>query len=238
MEKALTGKNVALILAAGKGARLGTEKEKAFVPLLGKPLLAWTLSVFTSFPSIHEIVLVVPPGREETCRNEVLSPHGFEKARMVVGGAERQDSLQNGFAAIDEPCNLVVIHDGVRPFLDHGSLRKALDAAEEHGASVVAVPLKDTIKIGDERGMVQTTLDRSRLWSVQTPQTYRYDILRQALAEARKMHVHGTDDASLVERMGKPVKIVTGSYENIKITTPEDMLLGEMLLQRRLRTTK
>jgi len=230
----MTGKNVALILAAGKGVRLGTTKGKAFLPLAGKPLLAWTLSVFASFPNIHQIIIVVPPGRKETCWKEVLSPYGFEQARMVVGGAERQDSLQNGFAEIDEPCNLVIIHDGVRPFLDHEILRKSLEAAEKYGASVVAVPVKDTIKIGDERGMVHMTLDRSRLWSVQTPQTYKYDILRLALAEAKTMNVHGTDDASLVERIGKPVKIVAGSYENIKITTPEDMLLGEMLVQRRL----
>ena len=238
MGKAMTGKNVALILAAGKGVRLGKGKEKAFLPLLGKPLLAWTLSVFASFSGIHEIIIVVPPGRKENCRNEVLSPYGFEKARIVIGGAERQDSLQNGFAEIEEPCNLVVVHDGARPFLDHEVLRKALDAAEKDGASVVAVPVKDTIKIGDAGGMVQTTLDRSHLWSVQTPQTYKYDILKQALAEAQTMNSHGTDDASLVERIGKPVKIVTGSYENIKITTPEDLILGEMLLQRRLQATK
>jgi len=236
----MTEKNVALILAAGKGVRLGKgkEKEKAFLPLLGKPLLAWTLSVFASFPGIHEIIVVVPPGRKETCRKEVLSPYGFGKARIVVGGAERQDSLQNGFAEIAEPCNLVVVHDGARPFLDHEVLRKALDGAEKDGASVVAVPVKDTIKIGDARGMVQKTLDRSHLWSVQTPQTYKYDIIKRALAEAKTMDSHGTDDASLVESIGKPVKIVTGSYENIKITTPEDLILGEILLQRRLQKTK
>jgi 2-C-methyl-D-erythritol 4-phosphate cytidylyltransferase len=238
MGKAMTEKNVALILAAGKGVRLGKGKEKAFLPLLGKPLLAWTLSAFTSFPSIHEIIVVVPPGREEDCRKEVLSPYGIEKARIVVGGSERQDSLQNGFAEIEEPCDAVVVHDGARPFLDQEILRKALDAAREHGASVVAVPVKDTIKRGDARRMVETTLDRSHLWSVQTPQTYKYDILKRALAEAKKADARGTDDASLVERIGEPVKIVTGSYENIKITTPEDLVLGEMLLESRLRATK
>lgn len=200
--------------------------------------MAWTLSVFISFSRIHEIIVVVPPGREETCWKEVLSPYGFEKARVVAGGAERQNSLQNGFAKIEEPCNLVVVHDGARPFLDHGILSKALDAAEKHGAVVAAVPVKDTIKIGDTKGMVQTTLDRSRLWAVQTPQAYQYDILKQALAEAKTMHAYGTDDASLVERIGKPVKIITGSYENIKITTPEDLLLGELLLQKRLQAAK
>jgi 2-C-methyl-D-erythritol 4-phosphate cytidylyltransferase len=238
MGKAMTGNNVALILAAGKGTRLDKGKEKAFVPLLGKPLLAWTVSVFASFPHIHEIIVVVPPGRTVTCKNTVLSPYGFEKTRVVVGGAEREDSLRNGFAAIEEACHVVVVHDGARPFVDHEILRKGLDAAEKHGASVVAVPVKDTIKIGDATGMVQTTLDRVHLWSVQTPQSYRYDTLRRALAAANRGDARGTDDASLVERLGEPVKIVTGSYENIKITTPEDLLLGELLLRKRLQTKK
>ena len=233
----VVGKNVALILAAGKGVRMGGRR-KAFLPIGGKPLLAWTLSVFESFPRIQEIKVVVPPDQKERCWKEVLVPYNISKATMVSGGRERQDSLQNGFAKIDEPCHLVVIHDGARPFLDKETLAKSVDAAEENGASIVAVPVKDTIKIGDEERMVQETLERSHLWSVQTPQTYKYQIIKQALEKARKEKFYATDDSSLVEMIGKPVKIVSGSYENIKITTPEDLIFGELLLQRRMKKTE
>jgi 2-C-methyl-D-erythritol 4-phosphate cytidylyltransferase len=231
-------KNVALILAAGKGTRVGREKGKAFLPILEKPLLAWTLSVFESFPRIQEIIVVVPSDLKERCQQEILSPYNISKAKIVSGGTERQDSIQNGFAEIEEPCHLVVIHDGARPFLDREILEKALNSAEKDGASVVAVPIKDTIKVGDEKGMVQQTLDRSHLWSVQTPQAYKYDLIKQALKKARREKFYGTDDASLVERIGRPVRIVTGSYENIKITTPDDLVFGEVILRRRMKKNR
>lgn len=226
-------KNVAIILAAGKGTRVGGEKGKAFLPLLGRPLLAWALLVFESFSRIQEILVVVSPDKKEDCLKEVLLPYNISKAKIISGGAERQDSLWNGFSEIKEPCNLVVIHDGARPFLDQIILEKALDVAEKDGASVVAVPAKDTIKIRDEEGRVQKTLDRSILWAAQTPQTYQYQIIKEALEEARKSNFYSTDDSSLVERIGKPVRIVPGSYENIKITTPDDLIFGEMILRRR-----
>lgn len=226
-------KNVALILAAGKGTRMGQGKEKAFLPLAGKPLLAWTLFAFEAFSRIHELIVVVPPNCEEECRKEVIVPYGISKAKVVSGGNERQDSIQNGFAEIEGLCNLVIIHDGARPFVTQALLEKTLDAAEQTGAAVVAVPVKDTIKIVDEGGMVQKTLDRSCLWAVQTPQAYRYSIIKQALEEAKRGNFYGTDDASLVERLGKPVQIVTGSYENIKVTSPEDLVFGEIILRKR-----
>jgi len=231
-------KTVALILAAGRGVRMGGRGEKAFLLLWGKPLLAWTLSVFETSSRIQEIIVVVPPDRKEQCRKEILLPYHISKARVVSGGKERQDSLQNGFREIEEPCDLVVIHDGARPFLDQEVLDRALNEAEKYGAAIVAVPVKDTIKIGDQKGMVQKTLDRSLLWSVQTPQVYKYQIIKQALEEASKEGFYGTDDSSLVERIGKPVKIVTGSYENIKVTTPEDLIFGEMILKKRMEKNK
>jgi 2-C-methyl-D-erythritol 4-phosphate cytidylyltransferase len=227
-------KNSAIILAAGKGTRMGGEEGKIFVPLLGKPLLAWTLLVFEACPDIQEIILVVPPGQEHVCREKILLPHTISKATIVSGGAERQDSLWNGFGEIHEPCNVVVIHDGARPLLDQKTLQKALEAAEQDGASVVAVPVKDTIKVGDAEHMVVKTLDRSQLWAAQTPQAYQYPIIQAALAKAKKDAFYSTDDSSLVEKIHAPVRIIPGSYENIKITTPDDVIFGEIILKRRL----
>jgi len=228
-------KNSAIILAAGKGTRMGGEEGKVFVPLLGKPLVAWTLLVFESSPDIQEIILVVPPGQEKDCRKKILSPYHISKVKIVPGGPERQDSLENGLAEIHAPCNVVVIHDGARPLVERETLQKALNAAERHGASVVAVPVKDTIKIGDKKKMVVKTLDRTILWAAQTPQAYQYSIIKQALKKAKKDAFYSTDDSSLVERINIPVRIIPGSYENIKVTTPDDVIFGETILRRRLK---
>ena len=225
----MTKKNAAIVLAAGKGSRMGEGRGKAFCSIREKPLLAWTLSVFESFPLIQEIILVVPPNREQEFKEKILIPYNISKAFIVSGGDSRQESVQNGFAAIEEPCHLVVVHDGARPFLDPDTLEKALNAAEKDGASIVAVPVKETIKSGDDQGMVRETFDRSRLWSTQTPQTYKYPIIKEALESARKDNFYGTDDSSLVERIGKPIRIIIGSYENIKVTTPEDLVIAEAI---------
>jgi 2-C-methyl-D-erythritol 4-phosphate cytidylyltransferase len=227
-------KNSAIILAAGKGTRMGGEEGKAFLPLLEKPLVAWPLLVFESSPEIQEIILVVPPGQENKCRKKILSPYNISKAKIVSGGAERQDSLWNGFVEI-HACNVVVIHDGARPLLDRETLKNAMDAAEQDGASVVAVPVKDTIKIGDEKKMVLKTLDRNILWAAQTPQAYQYPIIKKALEKAKEDAFYSTDDSSLVERINVPVRIIPGSYENIKVTTPDDVIFGETILRRRLK---
>ena len=226
-------KNIAIILSAGKGTRMGGKKGKAFLAFLGKPLLAWPLSIFESFPGIHEIIVVAPPGQEYDYR-KFLVTYNISKATIATGGAERQDSLWNGFSEIQEPCNLVMIHDGARPLVDRETLEKVLDAAEQNGASIVAVPVKDTIKTCDEQGMVLRTLDRNTLWAAQTPQAYKYPILKKALEKAKKTNLYSTDDSSLVERIGKPVRIVPGSYENIKVTTPDDVIFGETILRRRM----
>ncbi len=230
----MDSKNVAIILAAGKGLRLGADREKAFVPVLGKPLLAWTLAVFEAIDQIDELIVVVPPGKEGVFHREIIEPYGISKARVVGGGAERQDSLLRGFELIEAPCSVVVIHDGVRPLISSGVVELAIGAAEEHGAAVVAVPVKDTIKVGDEGGLVERTLDRTRLWLAQTPQAYAYPVIKNALAAAQRDGVYATDDSALVERINLPVALVSGSYENIKITTSEDVLLAEALLNRRM----
>lgn len=226
-------KNVALVLAAGRGVRMGSPK--AFLPLGGKPLLAWTLLAFESLPWIQEIVAVVAQEDTQRCQEEVIMPYGIVKARVAVGGKERQDSLANGFEAIGAPCCLVAVHDGARPFVEANTVKTALAVAKEDGAAVVAVPAKDTVKVVDAHGWVQETLDRQRLWMVQTPQVYRYEVLKVALEEAHRHGRSATDDAALVEALGRPVRIVPGSYENIKITTPEDLLFAEVIVQERLR---
>lgn len=225
-------KNVALILAAGRGVRMGGPK--AFLPLRDKPLLAWTLRAFEPLPWIHEIIVVVAPEDTQRCQEEVILSYGSAKSRVVTGGKERQDSLAKGFEAIGEPCCLVAVHDGARPLVEAATVEAALRAARQDGAAVVAVPAKDTIKLADEQGWVQETLDRRRIWMVQTPQVYRYETLRLALDEAHRQQRFATDDAALVEALGKPVRIVPGSYENIKITTPEDLLCAEVILRERI----
>ena len=231
-------KNVAIILAAGKGIRMGKEKGKLFLPLQGRPLLAWTLLVFESFREIEEIIVVVPPGEEDEYQKNFLLPYNISKAKKLIpGGPQRQDSLWNGFQEIYPPCKLVVVHDGARPFLEEEILKNALEAAESSGAAVVAIPVKDTIKVEDGTGMVRQTLSRNNLWLAQTPQVYQYPILKKALEKAKDEDFYGTDDSSLVERIGFPIKIVPGSYENIKVTTPEDLIFGEAILQRRLNKT-
>jgi 2-C-methyl-D-erythritol 4-phosphate cytidylyltransferase len=226
-------KNIVLVLAAGRGVRMG--REKAFIPLGGRPLLAWTLLAFEPLSGIHEIIAVVAPEERRRCLEEVIVPHGIAKARVVAGGKERQDSLENGFDAIGGPCCLVAVHDGARPFVEAATVEAVLKAAHQDGAAVVAVPAKDTIKVGDEYGWVKETLDRRGLWVTQTPQAYRYEVLRQALEEARMSRRVATDDSALVEALGKPVRIVPGSYENIKITTPEDLFCGELILRERIK---
>ena len=230
----MSKKNVAIILAAGKGIRLGGDTEKALAPLFGKPLLAWTLAVFEAMIRIEELIVVVPPGREHAYRKEVIEAYTISKATIVSGGRERQDSLFNGFARIEGPCSGVVIHDGARPLITADIVEQAMDAAEEKGAAVVAVTAKDTVKVGTEGGLVEQTLDRSRLWLAQTPQAYAYPVIREALYAAQRDGVEATDDSALVERIGKPVVLVRGSYENIKITTPEDLVLAAALLKRRM----
>ncbi|HQO78536.1 MAG TPA: 2-C-methyl-D-erythritol 4-phosphate cytidylyltransferase [Thermodesulfobacteriota bacterium] len=223
----------AIILAAGRGVRLGHEQAKAFVPVLGKPLLAWTLLIFESIVRIRSVVTVVPPGLEDLCRSEIVQAFHLVKTQVVAGGKERQDSLQSGFGLLPESCELVVVHDGARPLVTPLIVGHVLDAARKHGAALAAVPVKDTVKEAAQ-GMVERTLDRSRLWLAQTPQAYHYRILKEALEAARSTGITATDDAALVERLGKTVAVVSGSYENIKVTTPEDVWMAEYILRKRL----
>jgi len=202
--------------------------------LAGRPLLAHTLVCFERSELIQEIVLVVPSHRVEEVRSRFLPRFGFRKVRKVVaGGATRQESVYEGLTALEPPLDLVVVHDGARPLVKAEAIRSCVEAAARYGAVVQAVPITDTIKEADEEGRVRQTLDRSCLWSVQTPQVFSYDLLLRAHQAALREGFEGTDDASLVERMGAEVRILRGSYENLKITSPEDLLVAEWILQRR-----
>jgi 2-C-methyl-D-erythritol 4-phosphate cytidylyltransferase len=220
-----------LVPAAGMGRRMGKAVAKQFLPLGGKPLLAHTLLAFQRSPEIDEIIPILSSEDMETCLQNVIEPNHLTKVKtLVVGGRERQDSVYNGIRKLDQDVQVVLVHDGVRPFVTQAMIAQCVDHARRGECVAVGVPLKDTVKEVDDRGIVQATLERSRLWAVQTPQAFPAGILRQAYEEAYAKRLSGTDDATLVERAGHRVRIIRGSYENIKITTPEDLVLaGEIL---------
>lgn len=225
----------AVIAAAGSGSRMGTKTKKQYLELSGLPVLAHTLAAFEKSPLIWRIVLVV--GQEEIhwCQREIVDKYGFTKVLAVVpGGTYRQHSVYNGILALSaEPEDMVIIHDGARPLVTADILKATINTAREKGAAVAAVPVKDTIKrVGDQRAVIDTP-SREELWAVQTPQVFRYQLLSQAYQQAEAEDFIGTDDASLVERSGHQVYLVPSSYENIKITTAEDMAFAEAILKRR-----
>lgn len=229
-------KMAALILAAGRGRRMGTAESKPYLLLAGEPIVCHTLRVFERSPFIDEIVLVAGKDELALARSSVVDPFQFRKISTVVaGGIKRQDSVWEGLRAIRGDCEVVMVHDGVRPFISEQLLEDTGRAAESFGAVTVAVPVKDTIKTVSPQGQVLKTLDRSTLWAIQTPQAFRRAILEKAFQKAIDDGFYATDDAALVERLGERVTIVEGSYENIKITTPEDLVLGEAIIERRKR---
>lgn len=225
-------KVTAVIVSAGIGQRFMDGKKKQFLPLAGKPVLARTLDPFERCPLVNAVVLVVGQEDLEFCLKEIVEKYQYKKiSRIVPGGKTRQESVRNGMDAVPEDVEMVVIHDGVRPFVTREMIEESVRSAIRFQAVVVATPVKDTIKTVDAGGSIRETLDRNFLWQVQTPQTFQTRIIRDALRKAAEDGFLGTDDASLVERMGVKVHVVQGSYANIKITTPEDLLLATFLLQ-------
>ncbi len=219
-------KTAAIIVAAGRGERMGGV-DKVFAPLAGKPLLAWVVDVFQSCELIDRIVIVL---REEDIKRgeELVADRGWSKVSDVcAGGEERQQSVANGLNLLKD-CHWVVIHDGARPLVTEALIKGGLEAAGESGAAIAAVPVTDTIKLAGDDGFVMGTPPRKSLWAVQTPQVFRFDIIKEAHDKAKGMV---TDDAALVERLGYKIKLYTSSYDNIKITTPSDLALAEILLK-------
>lgn len=218
----------AIIVAAGESSRMGGV-DKLFAPLSGKPLLARTIGVFQESPLVDRIVLVVHQKNLAKCR-ALVAAEGFSKVSEVCpGGRRRQDSVAAGLKHIGD-CGWVIIHDGARSLVTADLITEGLKAARETGAAIAAVPVKDTIKEADKDRIVTQTLNREDLWAVQTPQVFRRDLIVKAY---RQIDDDVTDDAVLVERMGGKVRLYHGSYANIKVTTPDDLVLAEALWKQR-----
>ena len=227
-------KTIVLIPSAGSGSRMGAKAKKPYLSLGNKPILAHTLLAFEQCSLINEVVLIVAEDEIDYCKTSIVEPFKIRKVnKIIAGGPKRQDSVWEGLKTLNDDCELVMIHDGVRPFVSQEILKKSVHETANSGATVVAVPVKDTIKIVSMKAEVLETIDRSRIWAVQTPQTFTRDVLKRAYEKAYNDRFYGTDDASLVERLGVKVKIIPGSYDNIKITTPGDLALGEAILERR-----
>ena len=222
----------AVIVSAGKGHRFMEGKKKQFHFLEGKPVLAHTLDKFETCPLIRSIILVVGQEDMDYCLKEVVEKFEFKKVSQIVpGGKRRQESVKNGIDALPKDVKVVAIHDGVRPFVTKAMIEDSIQSAVRFGAVVLAMPVKETIKMSNPDGTVLKTLDRESLWQIQTPQTFQVNIIKEAYYQATKDGFAGTDDASLVERLGVAVHILPGSYTNIKITTPEDLLLANLFLK-------
>lgn len=231
-------RTTAIVLAAGQGKRMQSSVHKQYLLIREKPILYYSLKAFED-SEIDDIILVVGEGEESFCKKEIVDRYGLRRIRAVVeGGKERYHSVAYGLRAICWPCDYVFIHDGARPFLDGAIIKRALEEVIESGACVVGMPVKDTIKIADDEGFVVSTPNRSRTWQIQTPQVFARQLIAKAyeklLAQEQELSAEGvtvTDDAMVVEYFMKvPVKLVPGSYINIKITTPEDLKVAEVFV--------
>ena len=213
----------AIIIGAGRSQRIGVDK--TFLPLAGKPLLAWSVDVCQTYEALNQIILVLNANNLDSGRRLAIERRWSKITEVCLGGQRRQDSVMQGLRRL-EGCDWVIIHDSARPFLTIDLLQDGLEAAKETGAAIAAVPVKDTIKLSNNNAIVKETLQRQQLWTVQTPQIFHFDIITKA---HKQITDEATDDASLVEKLGYKVKLYMGSYNNIKVTTPEDMILAELI---------
>ena len=221
-----------LIPAAGKGHRMKHAVKKPYLKLAQKPILTHTIQRFEQNSAVDAIFVIVDETDFAACYTTVLEPYAFTKVQpLVAGGATRQASVQNGLSALPADIDFVIVHDGVRPFVTNETIFACLAAADEYGAAVAAVPVKDTIKVANQDCFVLETPVRERLWAVQTPQVFRKSLLVEAHQIAQQRQLTATDDAALVEQLGFPVKLVHGNYENLKITTPVDLQIAAVLLE-------
>ena len=236
------GKKIsAVVLAAGKGTRMHSDVPKQYMLLDGRPVIYYALQTFQeSF--VDEIILVTEAGEEEYCRRQIVEKYGFTRVKAITaGGKERYDSVRNGIACVSAESRYLFIHDGARPFVSARILQDALENVRLYGACVAAMPVKDTIRIADEKGFSVSTPRRDRVWLMQTPQVFETPLIREAYDRLRRetdrlsgQGVQITDDAMVVETfMNHPVKLFAASYENMKITTPEDLITAEGFLRKR-----
>ena len=222
----------AIIVAAGKGTRMGPDRDKLFLEVAGRPVVAHTWQRFDRAPEIKEIIMVIREGMEDAFR-ELAGQCGLTKPfQLIAGGAERQDSVWSGLSALKPESEIVCIQDGARPCTSLEIIRGTIAAAREMGAAVAARPVTDTIKESSDGCLISRTLDRARLWAVQTPQTFRVEIIRHALSLARERGLHLTDDTAACELAGHPVQLVAGTAPNPKVTVQDDLPYIELLLKR------
>lgn len=223
---------VALVPAAGMGKRMGRCISKPFLHVGGKAILGRTLLQFEDSDSIDEVYVIISKMEERRCKEEIIEKYNLKKVtKLVIGGNERQVSVKNGIDAIEQGCDLVMIHDGNRPFITSQLIDESISKTIRYGATVVSIPVKDTVKTVSLDGEIIDTLDRKKLWLAQTPQTFQYDIIKKAYENAFLNDLFGYDDSSLVELLGIKVRTIMGSYKNIKITTPEDLIIAEAFLK-------
>jgi len=225
--------NAAILVAAGKGVRMGAGVDKLFLEVAGRPVVAHTWQRFNETPCIDEIVLVVRDGMQKAF-TDLATKFDLKKAfRIVGGGTERQDSVWNGLEALPVTAEIVAIHDAARPCATGELIATTVQAADETGAAVAAQPVTDTIKESADGRLIRRTLDRSKLWAVQTPQSFRVEVIRRALAEVRRRRLIFTDDTAACELIGQPVRLVSSVAPNPKVTVPGDLPFIEMLLRNK-----
>lgn len=226
-------KNTAIVLAAGQGKRMHSKIQKQFLEIGGKPVLYYSLRCFQDSPLIDDIILVTREDALAYCRSEIVDRYGFTKvSRIVQGGKERYDSVYAGLLACEDT-DYVLIHDGARPFITEEILRRGMEGVKETGACVIGMPSKDTVKLSDAAGFVSETPDRKTVWTIQTPQIFSYNLIKSVHDSIRRKDMSQiTDDAMVVEQeSGTRIRLVEGSYMNLKITTPEDLNVAEIFLQ-------
>lgn len=225
-------KVTAIIAAAGQGKRMGRGINKVFIPLSHCPVLVHTVRKFSQCEEVDDLVIVTGPDEVAEVKEMLANVNNIKPWKIIAGGSERQYSIANALAAIDKDSEITLVHDGARPLIELEIIQNVIAAARQYNAAGVAVPVKDTIKTVDNQGFITATPPRNTLWAIQTPQAFTTKLLREAYTKAAHDGYLGTDDAGLVERLGVKVKIVPGSYNNIKITTPEDLTIAEALLKQ------
>lgn len=224
--------NSVIIVAAGSGKRMNMDINKQFIKLNKKEIIAHTIDVFYKNKNVDEIIVCIKKEEEELFKDKIINKYSFKNIKIAYGGKERQDSIYNGLKCLDDKCDIVLIHDGARPFVDDRIINESIKVAREKKAVVVGTPVKDTIKVVCD-GIINDTPNRVNLWAAQTPQVFEYKLITKAYEEAYENNYYGTDDSMLVENIGQEVAMIMGSYDNIKITSPEDISIGEQILSLR-----
>ncbi len=231
-------RRIPVIVAAGKGCRMGGDTKKQYLVLDAIPVLTRTIMVFDRHDTMDEIIVVVPKEDQAYCRTHIIQPYTFtKKIHLVAGGQTRQASVVNGLSRAVRLCDaapgsLVLIHDGVRPFVSLDLINRLMDIAAEKGGCIPALCVNDTLKLTDQNRQVQKTLDRNQIYRAQTPQVFRLDLIRRAYVFAENTHFSGTDDASVMEHADFAVFTTPGSCENIKLTTPDDLVLARCIMDQ------